>query len=353
MNNPPDLWLGLFSHIDIICRASIDKMLQLRGLGLDEVGREYILDQEGMDRVADILKAGEEWVGGNAGNAAYFLGKLGLECSLSMPRRFNMLSSLFKGLPVYVYGIRRKMASDAARNDPAIIHWIVELAPPLAKEPGRIIFTPKHSHENWHDAGFFNNMKQGLFYLSGIHLMENEDAVKELADLIEERRGGLKVYLECGEVTKMMKFGFEYLTRRQLVDAVGMNGGEARLIGVNSGYPSKVAEQVDDFKEQRGIEATVHTSQWVYSTRRDEVRNAIDIVEAWALDDLSLFKTMRERPVWPGKEPAVPSRKLPDLLRKTGLGDAFGILDAMRMFAPKKFKSAVETALALPSDRIY
>ncbi|MBR9681426.1 MAG: hypothetical protein GOV00_01365 [Candidatus Altiarchaeota archaeon] len=353
MNNPPNLWLGLFSHIDIICRPDVDKLLQLRGLGLDKVGKEYLLESTEMDMVAKILKAGEEWVGGNAGNAAYFLGNLGIECNLSMPSRFSTLSVLFKDLPVYVFGIRRKAAVDAARKDAVVAHWIAEVAPPLAKEPDRIIFTPANSHSNWYDEGFFNHMRSGLLYLSGLHLLENEEEVKKLADLLEDRRKNLKVYIECGEVTKMMKFSFETLTRRYLVDAVGMNNNEAQLIGVTSGYPSKLAAQVDDFKEDRGIEATVHAPKWAYSTHKKGLRSAIDLVEAWALDDLSLYKTMDDRPTWPDQAPATPARKLPEILRKTGLGDVCGILDAMRILDPTAFEVAIKQASALPLNRRY
>lgn len=353
MTNLSEIWIGLFSNVDIICRPDIDKLLQLRGLKFDELGKEYILDKTKIDTVANILDAGDEWVGGNAGNSAYFLGTLGLESNLSMTHRFKNLTSLFHQLPVYVYGIRKKFAADVAQNDKALVHWVAEVAPPLSKEAGRIIFTPKHSHKLWHDSGFFNHMKDGLFYLSGLHLMESENDIKELADLIEDRRKHLQVYLEFGEPNKMMKFGFEYLTRRQLIDAVGMNDIEARILGVESGYPSRVAEHIEKFKEQRGLEITVHSSNWVYSTKSQGVREALDLVEAWALDDIGLFKTMGNRPLWTGQEPAVPARKLPEILRKTGLGDAFGILDAMRLLAPNNFKEAISLAANFKTEKIY
>lgn len=351
--------MGLFTHLDRICRPNEDKLLKLRGLGYDTLGKEYLLEVDEMELVRKVLHAGADEVGGNAGNAAFFLGHLGLECDLAAPSRFPALTTLFEGLPVYVWGIRRKLLATSAKpRDPEIVHWIVEVKPPLVEEAGRMIFThDPMTREGWLDGGFFNNLRGGVLFLSGLHLVQRTDRLKEVADMVEDRRDkhDLKVYLEACEVSSgsQMKLAFELFTRRQLVDAVGMNEREAVLLGTRSQFPGPIVDVIRDFHDRRGMDVTVHSAKWACSTRPEGLRNVIDLVEAWAMNDLSLYKTMDSRPVWPDAGPAIPTRKLPELLRLTGLGDAFAITDAMRLLAPERFREALEKVVALPTKQVY
>ncbi len=332
-----NIWLALFAHLDIEAVPSVEDLLRLRGMGFSDFNREYFIDEQTFNTLRKFLRIRSVDVGGNAGNMAYFLGKLGVESNLSAPVRPRELTELFKGLPVYVWNHRRKLLSRASREDPAFAHIVLELRPPYTKEGARMIFTwDEMVTEGRIDFAFWEHVDNGILVVSGFHLIRNR---RNLLNIIERVKGarekGAKVYLECGEVTWSMSTAFKALLNH--IDAVGMNEREAeKLLGANFIVGAKRLEK-------RGIKVTVHTPDWVYSTEKFLLRKAIDIVEAWAFGGSYTSVThmvLKRAPDW-----AVPTRKLPYMARSKGLGDAFAALDAIRLFDPEMLDKIAERAL--------
>ena len=154
-----NLWIGLFTHLDSVTRATLELLLQLKGMGFTEHGKEYFVPESKFKTLNKLVKNREVRVGGNAGNAAYFLGKIGIDCVLSSPKRPPELMTFFETLPVYFYGVRKKTAETARRkDDPSYEHLIIELFKPLSNECRTIISWDPVTRNGLLDSGFWEKI---------------------------------------------------------------------------------------------------------------------------------------------------------------------------------------------------
>lgn len=328
------VWVGLFAHLDSVSRASVELLLQLKGLGIEEHGREYFVDEARFRTIDKLLDGRELRVGGNGGNAARFLGELGVECELSAPIRPPELMRFFHGLPVFTWGVSRKNAEIAARgDDPSFEHLVLELFPPLSDYKRTIISWDPMTREGWLDEGFWKNMDGGTLVLSGLHLVQRKEAVE---DIIERLRGKkVRTYLELGEPTDTLEYAVQRLVEEDALGHMGMNEREARaLFGVGPEGAQEVAREA-------GCGVTIHNTEFAASTEGDMLRNLIDAVSAWAMGGLSYYRQVTTLPLKGAPRGATPSRSLPFLQRTTGLGDAFAALDAIRVFDPQRMEDLV------------
>ncbi len=327
-----NIWVGLFAHLDLIVRPSPEDLLRLRGMGFSDPNREYFITEEEYKTVGSFLKVRSVEVGGNAGNMAYFLGNLGVECNLSAPVRPRSLTRLFDGLPVFVWNHRRKRMEDAARRDPEFAHIILEILPPLVNEGARMILTwDRMVREGWHDPGFFANMRDGVLIVSGFHLMRKQRVEWFVRRIREAREEGVKVYVEAGEPNESMVYAIKLL------------GDGADVVGMNEREASALKRFV------RG-DFTVHSPRWVESSVKDGIEGVITIVSAWAAG-ISLTEASHLQ--FNRSVKGVPTRRLPQMVRTKGLGDAFAVLDAIRIFYPDEFENVKEKALKFFSDPDY
>lgn len=327
------VWVGLFTHLDSVSRASVELLLQLKGLGIEEHGKEYFVDEEKFRRIDKLLDGRELRVGGNGGNAAHFLGRLGVECELSAPIRPPRLMRFFHKLPVFTWGVSRKNAEIAARDDPSFEHLVIELFPPLSDYRRTIISWDPMTREGWLDEGFWENMDRGILVLSGLHLIEHKDGVEEIIKRLMEKK--VRVYVELGEPTDTMKHAVDRLVEEGAVSHMGMNEREAReLFGAGPADAQEVAHEV-------GCGVTIHNTEFAVSTEQGMLRNLVDAVEAWAMGDPSYYRQVATLPLKDAPPGATPSRSLPFLQRTTGLGDAFAALDAIRVFDQKRMEKLV------------
>jgi len=333
-----NIWLGLFVHLDLIVHPTLEDLLRLRGLGFEDFNTEYVIDEEMYRTLMRFLKVRREEIGGNAGNMAHFLGLLGIECNLSAPVRPRKLAEMFEDMPVFVWNHRKKLFSAAYRRDPLFSHIIIELKPPFVEEGSRMILTwDRMVEEGWCDRGFFANASEGLAVLSGFHLIRSAKGLKEMVGRVKElKERDLKLYMECGVPTESMRKAFRKL--KDTVDAVGMNEIEAReLLGKN--FIQKARELAE-----KGVEVTIHSPFWVFSTREELLRKVTDLTGAWAMNTSYTRVThlpLRSFPI------GVPTRRLPRIERTKGLGDVFAVLDALRLFCPDKMEEVVLRYLKL------
>lgn len=327
------VWVGLFSHIDSVSRASLELLLKLKGIGIKEQGKEYFVDESTFKTIDKLMKNRELRVGGNAGNAAYFLGSLGIECNLSAPVRPKELMAFFQDLPVFFWGVRRKRAKMAIKDDPPYEHIVLELFPPLSSFKRTIISWDPMTMGGQLDMGFWEKMKSGIFFLSGLHLIRERERVEDVVERLKKKN--VKMYLEVGEPTGTMKYAVDRLIEEGLVDHMGMNEREA--MAVFGAEPDDVGAMMKELS----CGVTIHTTDFVASTNTKMLRPLIDAVEAWAMGDLQYYRQTITMPLRRTPDGTTPTRNLPFLEKLTGLGDATGALDAIRVFDPKKMKKLV------------
>jgi hypothetical protein len=328
-----DVWIGLFTHVDSVSRGTLDLLLQLKGLGITEHGKEYFVDETKFRTIDKLIERRSMRVGGNAGNAAYFLGKLGVGCNLSAPVRPAQLMEFFHGLPVSFWGTQRKNAEIAARDDPSFEHLVIELFPPLSNYKRTIISWDPMTREGWLDQGFWNHMDRGILLLSGLHLVENKGAVEDVVARMKGKR--VKTYLELGEPGETLKHALDRLLEEDLVHHIGMNEREASaMFGAGPADAAAVTKET-------GCGVTIHTTEFTASTEKAMLRPLTDMVEAWAMGGPSYYRQVTTLPLKQAPKGAVPARSLPFMERATGLGDAFAALDAIRVFDPKRMEKLV------------
>jgi len=335
LGEPPvnDIWVGLFAHVDSVARATLELLLKLKGLGIEEHGKEYFVDETKFRTVDRMIPGRERRVGGNGGNAAYFLGKLGVKCNLSAPVRPEALMKFFYDLPVYFWGVRKKRAKSAGRDDPVPEHIVIELFPPLSNYRRTIISWDPMTMEGWLDEGFWARMKEGIFLLSGIHLIQKRGAVDEIIERLKKRR--VRTYFELGEPTKALKHALNRLLEEGLVGHLGMNEREARKI-FGAG-----PEDVKEVSREVSCGVTIHNPEYVTSTDGKMLRPLVDVVEAWAMGDLAYYKQVVTLPLKRSPKGTTPGRNLPFLGKVTGLGDAVAALDAVRVFDPRTMEELI------------
>ena len=344
MNIPSKgIWVGLFAHIDSVTRGTLDLLLELKKMGIKEHGKEHFVSEAKFRKINGLVEMREWRVGGNAGNAALFLGNLGVECNLSAPTRPKMLMEFFDGLPVFVWGLRRKAAKMSGKNDPAYEHLVIELFPPLSESGRTIISWDPMTKEGQLDAGFWENMDKGIFLLSGLHLIEKRKKINEIIDRLREKK--MKVYLETGEPTRNMKYAFDRLLDEKLVHHIGLNEKEAEAL-----FELRPHELVDASKDlEFGV--TIHTPDFVTSTKTPMLRNMVDAIQAWAMGDLRHYKQVTSMPLKRVANGETPTRSLPFIEVLTGLGDATAALDAIRVFDPKRMEKITRVLPFYGSDK--
>lgn len=345
IREPPstEIWVGLFTHLDSVFRATLDLLLKLKGMGITEHGKEYFVDETKFRTLEKLMPGRELRVGGNAGNAAYFLGNLGVECNLSAPIRPEALMQFFNDLPVYFWGVRRKNAKTARKDDPAFEHLVLELFPPLSKYRRTIISWDPMTMGGQLDEGFWGKMQEGILLLSGLHLIEKKGPVEEVIDRLKKRR--LRTYLELGEPTKTMKHALNRLLEEGLLSHVGMNEREAAAL---------FKAGPDDTKAVAGETScgvTIHNTEYVASTDTKMLRNLMDAVESWAMGGIEYYRQVATLPLKRAPNGTAAARSLPFMTRATGLGDSVAALDAVRVFDPEKMKGLVGRLPFYGSDK--
>lgn len=332
-----EIWVGLFAHIDSVARGTLELLLELKKIGITDHGKEYTVSETKFKKINKIIESREWRVGGNGGNAAHFLGNLEIECNMSAPIRPKKLMKFFYDIPVYFWGTRRKGAKSAQRNDPEFEHLVIELFPPLSNEERTIISWDPITRDGKLDEPFWNNMKKGIFVLSGLHLIEKKERIDEIINRLKEKK--VKTYLEVGEPTANMKYAFDRLLDEKLIHHIGMNEHEAEaLFGLK---PLELVEAVTDM--DYGV--TVHTPEFVCSTTKPMLRPLIDIVQAWAMGTPQYYRQIISLPLKRIPNGGIPTRNLPFVEVLTGLGDATSALDAIRVFDHKRMEKIVK---ALP-----
>ena len=336
-------WIGLFSHIDSVSRGTLDLLLQLKGMKITEHGKEYFVDKTQFKTIRTLMKTRETRVGGNAGNAAFFLGNLGIECVLSAPKRPKELMGFFDRLPVFFWGIRKKRAKSAVKDDPVHEHIVIELFPPLSNSKRTVISWDPVTVEGQLDVGFWKKMQSGLFFLSGLHLIEKKSSVDVIIDKLKDRK--VRTYLEIGEPTKVMKYAVKKLSDEELINHIGMNEREAKAIfGAEPDEANKVSKETS-------CGVTIHTLDYVSSTNTKMLRPLIDIIESWAMGNLLYYKQVITLPLKRAPKGAVPTRSLPFMEKTAGLGDSTGVLDMIRIFDPKKMEKLVKVMPFYGTDK--
>ncbi len=336
MNIPDknDIWIGLFTHLDSVARGSLDLLLKLKGMGIEEHGKEYFIDDSTFKTINKILTTTETQVGGNAGNAAFFLGNLGLDCNLSAPFRPERLMNFYAGLPVYFWGARRKTATAGIRKkDPCFEHIVIKLFKPLSNKGRTILSFDEMTQKGELDKGFWEKMTKGIFLLSGFHLIKSKKRISEIIDKLASKN--MTVYLEMGEPSSSMKFAVKKLLNENLVNHIGMNEREAQKI-FKLNY-----QNLKTKSEELECGITIHTPDYVTSTNKKMLRSSIDIVQAWAMGSFLQYKQVLSLPLKRTPKGTIAGRALPYLERQVGLGDAFSAIDAIRLFQPKKMENLI------------
>jgi len=336
------MYIGLFSHLDSVSRASLETLLKLKGIGIKEHGKEYFVDKTKFKTIKSFIKTSETKVGGNAGNAAYFLGNLGIECTLSAPSRPKELMDFFRDLPVIFEGVRQKTASSAIRDDSLYEHLSLELFPPLSNFKRTIISYDDMTKNGEVDQSFWSKMKKGILFLSGFHLIEKQEKIDAIIDQVKKN---MEVYLEIGEPNKNMAYAVDRLIEERKLNHLGMNEREAKSL-----FNAKSTD-VGDIKEEVGCGVTIHTLDYVTSTNKKMLRPMIDAVEAWAMGSLKNYKQVVTLPLKRTPKGATPTRSLPYLASLTGLGDAMAGLDALRVFDEKRMENLIRALPFYDTDK--
>ena len=339
------IYLALFAHIDLVARASLENLIELRKLSIRETGREYLVSERLFKKVKAIFKDFEKRAGGNAGNAAAFLNLLKLDHYLSAPVKSRQLLEVL-GPHSYIFQQGPKRSINIKSSEPPVEHLVIEVPPNLVEGGARtIVSSDNMCRELWLDDEFWKHADHGLLFLSGFHLVDRKFRYRigELMDILEAKPG-LRIHLELGEPNSELRFALKKLLARGLVHSIGMNEHEAALIS-KAKEPSALFAAAKDFSSEHEIDLTIHSPRWVFSTNVSRLRTAIDIIEAYSLGDLGFYGTVIGMPLWRPPRGAAGTRRLPWMDRETGLGDAFAILDALRLHAPVVFEKATESLL--------
>ncbi|MBR9680737.1 MAG: hypothetical protein GOU98_02840 [Candidatus Altiarchaeota archaeon] len=336
------LWIGLFTHLDSVSRATLDILLKLKGMGIKEHGKEYFVTKTTFNTLKKFINVSETRVGGNAGNAAYFLGKLGISCHLSAPYRPKELMKYFDDLPVSFHGVREKTSKSAIRDDPIYEHISLELFPPLSQFKRTILSWDDMTTEGHIDKSFWSKMKDGILLLSGFHLIKEKEKIDEVISKIQKN---MKVYLEVGEPNENMAYAIDKLIEEKKLHHIGMNEREAKIL-----FNAKSTD-AKEIKDELGCGVTIHTIDYVTSTNKKLLRPLIDIIEAWTMGDLRYYKQVITLPLKRSPNGVVPTRSLPFVAITTGLGDSFSGLDAIRVFDEKRMEKIVNSLPLYGSDK--
>ncbi len=280
-----------------------------------KLGEERLISKDEYLELKERFGDGELSIGGNAGNAAVFLNQLGVKHLLSAPIRPKKVVEL---LGNFTYFALQKGFGKEARNDPCFVHLVFE------SSEGRCILTyDPMVFEGWLDELFWEKV-EGLLFISGFHLIRKRSRIREILELLEEKRERLVIHLEFGEPNRSMAYAWKKMLELNLVDSASFNEREARLVG-----------DVQSLHESEGLELSLHTPDFAFSTKEEGLRELIDVVSAFAMGDVRLYRKVKELALKGyGKFSA---RILPYMERKTGLGDAFGALDAIRIHKPELF----------------
>ncbi|MBR9679835.1 MAG: hypothetical protein GOU99_02170 [Candidatus Altiarchaeota archaeon] len=341
------IYLGLFTHIDLVARGTLDRLIELKKLAISEPGKEYFVTKRTFEKAKKIFPYYEKRIGGNAGNAAYFLNQLGVEHIVAMPVKSRETLQLL-GPHSLVFNRGLKQAMNIKSSQPAIEHLAIEIPLNLVEGGGRILVSSdKMTREMMLDKEFMKKTEHGLLFLSGFHLINKKHKYKigELVDQLETKPG-LKIHLELGEPNEQMSYAFKKLVSKGLVSSVSMNAHEAKLIS-KSIDPTVLVEKAREFSQKNGLDVSIHTAHWAFSTSAGRLRTVVDIIQAYALGELGFYHTVLGMPIWPTPKGAVGTRRLPWINRTVGLGDAFSVLDALRIHNPLMFEKTTQALLQL------
>lgn len=364
------VFLGLFTNLDrIISGYDVSEIgnvdpLKPSGAVLTKPGEVlYALEKGDCDcehvisrRIYDFLSErfpGKVQIGGNAGNAAVTLSELGVESVLSCPMRpEKLLRMLGRHKGIRIASSRRiEKPADVRQQGTCFEHLCFE------KGRSRKIFTfDPASCRCEIDGDFWNNVgKDDLLWLGGLHLVSwrCRKKIDMIADSISE--SGCRVHLETGEDTSAMRYAIKVLSGRRVLDSLGMNEFETKLIGLegkelgDKGDCLKGADSLSDFAEESGLErVTVHSKDYRFTFfRKGRERNVSAGKESVRISQAKMLggikknlhtipypAGIREGKAKGGRYVIIPTLKRLEPRTLTGLGDTSSVIDALVALSP-------------------
>jgi ADP-dependent phosphofructokinase/glucokinase len=355
------IFLGLFAHWDSVVKlregfrlpggsrkpSPGEKVSDISEVGyLLEQGddAEFLITERLYNEMKKLFPERERRPGGNAVNAAIALGELGKGCVLSCPIRPKGLMMSLAAYPI-------RVVQDGATSSPLkaafgrdeFEHMCFEM-----KDRKKIFTYDTMTEECWLDKAFWESVKSADFlYLCGFHLVTeaHKPKIDYVSDLLQGR--GFRTHLELGHGTDTIRYAIRKLVDRGCIDSIGMNEGEASLLGI-AGGPADARETAREFLRSSGVQRlAIHTKEYrltvfrgdpgknlraaEYSRQAAAARTLGNIKENMEkAKTLSLTGTKAERgrdyvllPVYSNTKPKA----------VVGLGDMSSVIDAMVAFS--------------------